>query len=79
VHVKSTATRGGTELGFPIDRERTDLSGANFVSETGRLMIVGVLSLDFVDVRCVADIELPSLSGSGYLEKVAGEPPAAAG
>jgi hypothetical protein len=30
VLVKFTQTRGGTELGFPLDRATTDLSEANF-------------------------------------------------
>jgi hypothetical protein len=70
VHVKFTGTRGGTELGVPIDRERTDLREADFEHQSGRLTIVGPLSLDFVEVRCIAEINLPSLSGVGRLERI---------
>src|SRR5271155_3317065 len=35
VLVKFTGTRGGTELGFPLDRDVTDLSGADFENGTG--------------------------------------------
>jgi hypothetical protein len=76
VHVKFTATRGGTELGVPVDRTRSDFSGANLEAGTGRLTIVGALTLDFVPVRCVAEIELPSLTGQGHLEPVGDASPA---
>ena len=68
VHIKFTETRGGTELGVPVDRERTDLSAVDFDAETGRLRVVGDLTLDFVKVRCIADVDVPSLDGQGRLE-----------
>jgi hypothetical protein len=68
VHIRFTNTRGGTELGVPLDRELTDVSAADLERETGRLRVVGRLTLDFVDVKCTADIELPSLVGEGWLE-----------
>lgn len=39
VLVKFTETRGGTELGFPLDREATDISGANFDNSTGTVHV----------------------------------------
>lgn len=69
VHIRFTDTRGGTELGFSVDRGRTDVSEADFNGETGRLTLVGELTLDYVRVRCVARIELPSLRGEGWLER----------
>jgi hypothetical protein len=68
VHVKFTETRGGTELGLKVNPELSDLSGADFANETGRTRIVGDLTLDYVDVRCIAEIDLPDLSGRGRLE-----------
>ena len=68
VHIRFTQTRGGTELGFALDRERSKLSDADFHQESGRLTIAGELSLDYTRVRCVAEIELPSLAGTGRLE-----------
>ena len=68
VYVRFTGTRGGTELGVPVDRERTDLSRADFDTQAGSLTLVGELTLDFTKVRCIADIELPSLEGHGRLE-----------
>lgn len=68
VHVRFTGTRGGTELGFSIDQERSDLSKADFDNEAGRARLVGELTLDYIPVRCIANIELPSLTGTGHLE-----------
>lgn len=70
VHIRFTETRGGTELGIPIDRDRTDLTQADFAAGTGRLRLVGAVTLDYVPVRCIADIELPDLCGRGHLELV---------
>ncbi len=75
VHVKFTGTRGGTELGLALDRQRTDLSAADFDNEVGRLTLVGDLSLDYVKVRCVAEVELSSLEGHGHLEPIADSTP----
>lgn len=71
VHVKFTNTRGGTELGVRLDPSRTTVDTANFAQETGRLTLAGELTLDYVRVRCTATIELPSLSGMGWLEPIA--------
>jgi hypothetical protein len=70
VHIKFTATQGGTELGFPPDPARTDLSRADFQAETGEVRVAGELTLDYVKVRVVADINLSSLQGQGHLERV---------
>jgi len=70
VHVRFTNTRGGTELGVPLDREHSDLSRADFEAGTGAVRVVGQLKLDFVPVRCVAEVELPSMRGLGHLERV---------
>jgi hypothetical protein len=67
VLVKFTQTRGGTELGFPLDRETTDLSGANFDEGTGTVHVEGHLILNDDPVRCIADIDLATLKGAGRL------------
>jgi hypothetical protein len=67
VLVKFTRTRGGTELGFPLDREATDLSGANFDEGTGTVHVEGQLILNDDPVRCIADIDLATLNGTGRL------------
>ena len=71
VLVKFTQTQGGTELGVPLDKSRSDLSQANFDAETGKVRLCGELTLDYVHVRVVADIDLPSLQGQGHLEILA--------
>ena len=68
VLVKFTQTRGGTELGVPLDKSRSDLTQANFDTESGKVRVAGELTLDYVPVRVVADIDLPSLQGEGHLE-----------
>ena len=70
VHIKFTATRGGTELGVALDRAASDFSGADFETGTGSIHIEGGLTLDYVRVRCIADIDLNTLEGSGHLVKV---------
>ena len=70
VHIRFTNTRGGTELGSPIDLERSRLDTADFEQETGQLTIVGEMTLDDVRVRCIADISLPEMQGAGRLEVV---------
>ena len=67
VHIKFTETKGGTELGFKLDRHASDLSKADFSTETGNVHLVGNLTLNYVKVQCIADIELKTLEGKGYL------------
>lgn len=67
VLVKFTETRGGTELGFPLDRDTSDISGADFDKGTGTVHIEGNLILNDDPVRCIADIDLATLKGTGRL------------
>ena len=66
--VKFTETRGGTELGFPLDRDATDLSRANFDEGTGTVHVEGHLILNDDPVRCITDIDLVTLKGTGRLK-----------
>src|SRR5215831_19111281 len=70
VHIKFTATRGGTELAVGLDRDSCDFSKADFEAATGSVHVEGNLTLDYVKVRCIADIDLKTLNGSGHLVKV---------
>jgi uncharacterized protein YbdZ (MbtH family) len=70
VHIKFTKTRGGTELGVRLDRDACGFSRADFESGTGTVHIEGGLTLDYVKVKCIADIDLSTLEGTGHLEKV---------
>jgi uncharacterized protein YbdZ (MbtH family) len=67
VHIKFTETRGGSELGVRLDRSAIDLNHANFENQTGKAHLEGELTLDYVKVRCIADIDLRTLSGEGHL------------
>lgn len=67
VLLKFTDTRGGTELGSRLDKQQTRLDGADFENGTGHVHLVGSLTLNYDKVQLVADIDLASLQGTGYL------------
>jgi hypothetical protein len=67
VLLKFPNTRGGTELGSRLDMEQTRLDGADFESGAGSVRLVGNLTLNYDKVQLVADIDLASLKGTGYL------------
>ena len=67
VHIKFTATKGGTELGVRLDPGACDFSRADFETQTGTVHLEGGLTLDYVKVRCIADIDLTTLAGQGHL------------
>ncbi|NYH52708.1 MULTISPECIES: hypothetical protein [Nocardiopsis] len=67
VFIKFSDSRGGTDLGVRVDESATDTGGADFAAGTGTVHIEGTLTLDYVEVRCVADIDLASLDGTGHL------------
>ena len=52
-----------------LDPDSTDRSKADFANARGSIRVVGHLTLNYVPVRCVADIDLSSLSGTGHLER----------
>ena len=70
VHVKFTDTQGGTDLYVPLQSDKTDLGAADFDRGTGHITLVGSLKLDYVPVRCVAEIDLETMSGRGHLEPI---------
>ncbi|MBE9170816.1 MbtH domain protein [Pleurocapsales cyanobacterium LEGE 06147] len=76
VHIKFTGTRGGTELSVQLDRDACDLTRADFDHQSGSVHLVGELVLNYVKVRCVADIDLATLEGKGHLEPLAELSPA---
>lgn len=67
VHIMFPETRGGTELGVTIERTLCNLSETNVRERRGLLHLEGKLTLDYQPVRCIADLDLESLSGEGYL------------
>ena len=67
VHIKFTQTKGGTDLGVRLDEEACSFDQADFENSTGKIHVEGTLTLDYVPVRCVADLDLDSLDGTGHL------------
>lgn len=67
VHILFTETKGGTELGVELDPDASDFSAADFDAGTGTAHVEGNLVLNFEPVRCVADIDLSTLKGTGRL------------
>jgi uncharacterized protein YbdZ (MbtH family) len=70
VFLKFTGTRGGTELGVRLDPQGVDFSQADFDNQRGTVHLEGSLTLNYVKVRCLADVDLETLSGQGRLEPV---------
>jgi uncharacterized protein YbdZ (MbtH family) len=68
VHVRFPGTRGGTTLGFSLDDGRSVLPADSLDQRSGPVKLVGELTLDFVKCRCIADIDLGTLKGTGHLE-----------
>jgi len=67
VHIRFPNTRGGTELGVRVDKTETETGAADFTSGTGRIRIVGGLTLNYVKVKCIADVDLQTMEGKGHL------------
>lgn len=81
VHIKFMDTKGGTELTVKLDKDACDVSAADFEQATGKIKLSGRLILDYVTVRCDAEIDLNTLAGTGrlcVLESIAGMSEAAA-
>jgi hypothetical protein len=62
-----TGTRGGTALGMWVDTTSTDLKQAHFDRRTGIAHVEGTLTFNNINLRCIADIELATLTGTGHL------------
>lgn len=68
VFVKFTDTMGETELGINVDNNLTDLKDVDFEKCKGNIHVVGTCELNYHKVRCIADINLKTKKGTGYLE-----------
>ena len=73
VQIQFTDTNGGTELRVKLDKDACDFTQADFAGGMGMVHLAGSLTLDYVDVRCIADIDLKMLEGKGHLEKAQAE------
>ena len=68
--LKFTDTIGGTEVGVRLDPDSVDLSKADFANQCGMVHFEGGLTLNYVKVRCIADLNLETLTGKGHLVPV---------
>lgn len=69
VHIKFTKTKGtGTEIGINVDLSKTDLKKVDFDKKEGKLHIEGTTNLNYNKVRCIAEVDLLTKIGEGYLE-----------
>lgn len=68
VHVRFIGTRGGTELGVRLDKEQCEWRDQDVAAKAGVMRLVGDLILNYVPVRCTAEIDLGSYTGEGYLQ-----------
>ena len=68
--IKFTETNGGSEFGIKLDKGACDFSNVDLDNGWGTAHLEGRLLVDYVPVRCVVDIDLPSLEGSGCLVRV---------
>jgi hypothetical protein len=70
VHIKFIQTKGGTDLGVRLDPFASSWSEADFTQSKGKVHLVGDLTLNYERVRCMADIDLETLEGTGHLELI---------
>ena len=73
VHIKFNDTRGGTELGVRLDRDASDIGDGKFDNGHKSIHLEGGLTLDYVNVKCIADLNLETFEGTGRLTKVLAE------
>lgn len=71
VHVMFVKT--GTELGVQLYRQDCNFTKADFENAKGTVHMEGGLILNYDKVRCVADIDLSTCEGTGYLVPVSDE------
>ena len=74
IHIKFTQTKGGTELGINVDLNATNIQNLDFTKGKGLLHIEGTTNLNYNAVRLIADIDLASRKGEGYLQVESEEP-----
>jgi len=68
VFITFTETKGGTELGINVDSDLTKIENADFDKGAGVISVVGTCTLNYQKVRCIAEVDLSTKKGTGYLE-----------
>ena len=74
IHIKFTQTKGGTELGINVDLNSTNMQDLDFTQGEGLLHIEGTTNLNYNAVKLIANIDLASRKGEGYLQIISEEP-----
>ncbi len=69
VYLRFAGLRGMTELGITLDEHATDTKQADFQNGTGSVHLEGLVTLNGENMQCIADIDLNTLSGTGYLRQ----------
>ena len=64
VLVKFTETRGGTEVGFRLDRSKSQI---NFERPDDAIKLVGEFGLDYLPVECSVSVDSQTFVGEGFL------------
>jgi uncharacterized protein YbdZ (MbtH family) len=72
VLIRFPRTAGGTELGMALDRDASNLEGADFAVASGTVHLVGDLTLDWRKARCMVALDLSTMQGMGRLESSPG-------
>lgn len=68
VFITFPGTKGGTEIGINVDTDSSNIKDADFSNGSGHISVVGTCELNFQKVRCVAEIDLSTKKGMGFLE-----------
>lgn len=69
IHILFSNT--GTEIGIELDVPRCDIDHADFNKAVGSVHLEGIVTLNYDKVRCIADIDLTTMEGDGFLEPIA--------
>jgi uncharacterized protein YbdZ (MbtH family) len=68
--MKFTDSRGEAELGVILDRDAVEVHAADFENQKGLVHLEGGLILNCQRVRCIANINLETMTGRGCLSPV---------
>ncbi len=60
--VVDRGNKRGTDLGVRLEPEASNFNEADFERQTGKVHLVGNLTLNYVKVRCIAHIDLQTLA-----------------
>lgn len=62
--------QGNTRIGLQLDKTASNFDQADFENEEGAARIVGELSLNYVEIRCTAEIDVGTLTGTAQVARI---------